>query len=405
MNWLSDSFTPAATKFFAKPWIAAISASMQKIIPYILTGSVIFFYGVFRSFIPALPDLGAISSYSFGIINLIVTFVVANQCMEKLNHPQYTINAGLTAMGVLMMVAAPFGESADSLSAFMGNIGPSGMIAGILMGIFTAFVFHMFAKLEFLKDSSVPDFVVTWINTVLPNLIVLGITMIVTRYLKINIYQLVLDCFNPVAKIGQTLPGFVILSLITSFFYTLGISTWLWDAILNPIFMIAITENVANAAAGLPPVNIVTHEAWYTLAFITMGGTCATLGLNLLMCFSKSKQVKMLGRVFLAPSIFNINEPVMFGAPVVFNPVLMIPAWINAIVGPVYIWILMKAHLLNIPSTIIQIGQIPAPISSVMVTQDLRAVLWWIILLVIYTAIWFPFFKVYEKNKLAEEAE
>lgn len=147
-----------------------------------------------------------------------------------------------------------------------------------------------------------------------------------------------------------------------------------------------------------------TSESTFTLAFVTMGGMCATLGLNVLMCFSKSKQLKTLGRIFIAPSIFNINEPVMYGASVVFNPLLMLPAWINSVVGPVYVWILMSTGLLNIPSKMIQVGQIPAPICSVMVTEDIRALLWWAILFVIYLAIWYPFFKAYEKQKLEEEA-
>ena len=189
------------------------------------------------------------------------------------------------------------------------------------------------------------------------------------------------------------------------FFYTLGVFTWLWGAISTPVFMINIQQNIDAVAAGNAATQIVTSEAVFTLAFITMGGVCCTLGLNLLMCFSKSKQLKMLGRVFLAPSIFNINEPIMFGAPVVFNPLLMLPAWINAIIGPVYVWVLMSTGLLNIPSKMIQVGQIPAPFCSVMVTQDMRALLWWAILFVIYIAIWYPFFKVYEKQKLQEESQ
>ena len=148
--------------------------------------------------------------------------------------------------------------------------------------------------------------------------------------------------------------------------------------------MLNIQQNIDAVAAGQAATQIVTSEAVFTLAFITMGGVCCTLGLNLLMCFSKSKQLKMLGRVFIAPSIFNINEPIMFGAPVVFNPLLMLPAWINAIIGPVYVWILMSTGLLNIPSKMIQVGQIPAPICSVMVTEDIRALLWWVVLFVIY---------------------
>ena len=404
MNWLSESFAPSANKLFSKPWIAAISSAMQKVVPFILTGSLINFYNVFRSFVPALPDLSPIANYSFGLISILVAFMMANQCMEKLQHPEYTVNAGLVAICIMVMVSIPTGEATDSFSSFLGNVGPTGISAGMISGLFVAFVFHLWAKLKFLRNTSIPDFVVAWVNLIIPNVIVLGITMVLIFNLKISILNVIVSIFMPLAKGAQTLPGFILISLLYAFFYTLGISTWLWDALTAPIFLVAIQENMDAVAAGGVATNIVTSEVFFTMGFIAMGGVCATLGLNVLMCFSKSRQLKMLGRVFIAPAIFNINEPLMFGAPIVFNPLLMLPAWINAIVGPTYVWILMSTGLLKIPSMMVQVGQIPAPASSVMITQDIRAILWWAILLVIYTAIWYPFFKVYEKNKLTEEA-
>ncbi|WP_207940737.1 PTS system, cellobiose-specific IIC component [Enterococcus sp. DIV2402] len=405
MHWLTTSFAPSMNKLFSRPWLAALSSSMQKIIPFILTGSLIYFYNVFVSFFPQLPDLSPIVNFSFGLISLIVAFMMANQCMEKLNHPFYITNAGLTAACVLMMAVVPQGENADSLSAFLGNLGPSGIAVGMVAGLFVSVVFHLWGKLEFMKESSIPDFVTGWINTIVPNLISLGITMILVNVLKINVFEVILSAFKPVAAIGQTLPGFILICLVPAFFYTMGISSWLFGAVTTPIFLAGIQENIDTVAVGGVAANIVTSESVFTLAFVTMGGMCATLGLNLLMCFSKSTQLKTLGRVFLAPSIFNINEPVMFGAPVVFNPLLMLPSWINSVVGAVYVWVLMSTGLLNIPSKMIQVGQVPAPISSVMVTEDFRAILWWVILFVIYLIIWYPFFKAYEKEKLAEEAQ
>lgn len=404
MKWLSESFAPGANKLFSKPWIAAVSASMQKVVPFILTGSLIYFYNVIRSFVPVLPDLSPIANYSFGLISVMIAFMMTNQCMEKLQHPAYMINAGLAAICVMLMVSTPQGEAADSFSGFLGNVGPTGIAVGMICGLFVSFVFHLWAKLKFLEDSSIPDFVVSWINVIIPNVIVLGVTMVLIFSLGINVLDIIISIFMPLTKVAQTLPGFILISLLYAFFYTLGISTWLWNALTTPIFMVAIQENIDAVAAGGVATNIVTSEAFFTMAFITMGGVCATLGLNILMCFSKSKQLKMLGRVFIAPSIFNINEPMMFGAPIVFNPILMLPAWINAIIGPTYVWILMSTGLLKIPSMMVQVGQIPAPASSVMITQDMRAVLWWAVLLVIYTAVWYPFYKVFEKNKLAEEA-
>lgn len=404
MNWLAESFVPKTNKILSKPWVSALGSTMQKVIPFILTGSVIFLYNVLVSFFPSLPDLGAISDFSFGIISLIVAFTIANQCMEKNGHPAYLINAGIASIGVFLMVSMPVGKEADSISALMNHLSAGGITVAMITGLFVSVIFHLWANLQFLKDSSIPDFVSTWINTVLPNLISLGIAMILVRILQIDIYATVISLFTPLINIGQTLPGLVLMCFILAFFYTLGISSWTFNAITTPILMAGVQANLDQLAAGQAATHIVSHTTFWSISFITMGGVCATLALNVLMCFSKSKQLKMLGRVFLVPSIFNINEPLMYGAKVVFNPLLMIPAWINSIVGPVYIWILMSSGLLNIPGQMMEIGQVPAPISSVLATQDMRAVLWWVILFVIYGMIWYPFFKVYEKQKLAEDS-
>lgn len=404
MNWLANSFVPKSNKILSIPWISALGSSMQKVIPFILTGSVIFLYNVLVSFFPSLPDLGPISDFSFGIISLIVAFTIANQCMEKLGQPQYTINAGIASIGVFLMVAMPVGEDANSISALMKNLNASGIAVAMITGVFTSIIFYLWAKLQFLKDSSIPDFVSSWINTVMPNLLSLGIIMVMVKIIGVNIYASIISIFTPLVQIGQTLPGLVLMCFTLAFFYTLGISSWTFNAITTPILMAGVQANLEQIAAGEAATHIVSNTTFWSISFITMGGVCATLALNLLMCFSKSKQLKMLGRVFLVPSIFNINEPLMYGAKVVFNPLLMIPAWINSIVGPIYVWVIMSLGLMNIPAQMLQIGQVPAPISSVIATQDIRAVLWWGLLLIIYGIIWYPFFKVYEKQKINEES-
>lgn len=404
MKWLEESFTPRATKLFNKPWIAAVASTMQKVIPFIMTGSVIYFYNVFKSYIPVLPDLSPIANFSFGIITVFITFMIVNQIMEKLNHPEFVINGGLAGIGVLFMVAIPFGEASDSISALLGNLGPAGMLVGIVIGMFVGLIFHLWAKLKFLNDSEIPDFVTNWINTICPTLLVLGITMVIVNVLQFDIYSFIVTIFSPLVNIAQTLPGFILMCFIPAFFYTLGISSWTFGAITTPIYLAAIQANIDAVAAGEAATNIVTSEAVFTLAFITLGGMCATLPLNVLMLFSKSKQLKTLGRIFIGPSVFNINEPVMFGAPVVFNPTLMLPAWICSIVGPIFVWIIMSTGLLNIPEKLINVGQVPAPISSVIVTEDMRAIIWYVVIFAIYTLIWYPFVKTYDKKLVEEEA-
>ena len=110
--------------------------------------------------------------------------------------------------------------------------------------------------------------------------------------------------------------------------------------------MAGIQGNIEAVAAGKEAVNIVTSETVFTAALITMGGMGATLPLNVMMMFSKAKKLKVMGRICIGPSIFNINEPLVFGAPIAFNPIMMVPFWLNSIAGPVIIWFSMRLDLL-----------------------------------------------------------
>ncbi|WP_170924877.1 PTS sugar transporter subunit IIC [Candidatus Enterococcus clewellii] len=401
MDWLANSFAPKAKILTQKPAIAGLSSAMQKLIPFIMTGSIVFFYNVFRSYLPSLPDLGNISNYSFGMIGLIAAFMVANQYMEKFKHPNYSITAGIVSVCSLMMFLHPVGAEEGVYD--MGRVGPTGILIGVITGAVVSVIFHYFSKLKLLQNSELPDFVVEWINNIIPIFLSLALWSTLIFGLKIDIFQVIIGLFEPIQNFGQSLPGLILLVLIPAFFYSMGISTWLWSAIQNPIFIAGIAANTLALQQGTDPMNIVTNETVYSIGLIMMGGTGATLGLNLLMCFSKAKKLKTLGRICIGPSIFNINEPIVFSTPVVMNPLLMMPMWINSIVGSCVIWFAMRGGLLNIPAELMQLAQIPAPISSVILTKDFRAILWYVVLFAIYMGIWYPFFKVYEKEVIAEE--
>ncbi|RHW48410.1 PTS sugar transporter subunit IIC [Bombilactobacillus bombi] len=403
IDWLSNRAAPAMKKFVTRPWIASIADSMQKIIPFILAGSMIFLYNVVRSYIPALPDLTNLSNFTFGMLGILVSYLIASEVMENLKHPQYLQMAGLTAVAIFLININPKISSKGVFTAEFSRFGATGLLVGMLTGLSVALVFHLWSKLHLLEGSSVPDFVVGWINTIIPILINVAIFSVIVFMNHIDPFQVINGLFSPLQSFGQTLPGFLLLSLIPTFLYTLGISSWSFNAVSTPIFMAGITANIAAVAAGKPATNITTSEVMFTTALITMGGMGATLTLNILMLFAKSTRIKAIGRICIIPSIFNINEPIMFSAPVVMTPLLMIPTWINAITGPLIVWIVMRLHWLNIPAKMIQIGQIPAPLSSVMITEDLRAVLWYVVLFIIYMATWYPFFKVYDKQLLEAE--
>lgn len=403
MLWITDKFAPKMNKVVENPWVAAVAGSMMKGLPFILAGSLISFYNVFRSYVSALPDLGKVADFSFGFISIFLAFLVANQCMEKKKLSRYTIVAGLISIAVFVMFSMPeFNEQGEIILTF-NRMGATGMLVAMLVGLFTGCIFNLYSKLHILENNvTIPDFVTEWINNLIPILCILLISTTIVFTIQFDIFDFILSLFSPLQNFGQTLPSFVLICLIPAVLYTLGVSNWLFYAASLPIFMAGIQGNIEAVAAGKEAVNIVTSETVFTAALITMGGMGATLPLNVMMMFSKAKKLKVMGRICIGPSIFNINEPLVFGAPIAFNPIMMVPFWLTSIAGPVIIWFSMRLDLLNIPYRMIQIGQIPAPFSSVMITEDMRAVIVYIILFAVYYIIWLPFFKVYEVQCLNE---
>lgn len=406
MDWLENKFAPAMSKITQNPWVSALSGSMMKILPIIMTGSLIFFYNVFRSWIPALPDLSGVLQFTFQLTSLILTFLVANQLMEKLGHTRYVLNAGLTSIIVFLIAIKPTIGDDGIFSVEFGRFGPTGMFVALVVGILVSVVYHFYAKLHILEDSvTIPDFVCEWINQILPMFLCVLLGTIISSNLNIDIYQVISAVFSTLEHLGRTLPGLIIMMMAISFLYSMGISTWFLGTFTTPILMAGTAANLAQVAAGQTPTNIVCYETIYLLSLMTLGGQGCTLTLNVHMLLSKSKRLKSLGKVCIGPSIFNINEPVVFGAPIVFNPILMLPMWINTLVSAVIIWFVMSWGWLDVPAASVTTGQIPAPIGYIIVTGDWRAIIFWVLIFVVTFLIWKPFFKVYEKQVMKEEAE
>ena len=416
MSWFTDKLAPGMQKIFSNPWVGAVASAMQKILPFILVGSVVSIYNVFVRYIPSLPDMSFVNTFSFGMMSLIVSFMVAYFGMVELDHPKYTITAGLTSLTVFLMALCPTMATLVKNAATgkteltitdINFLGGSGLFIAIIVALIVMVIFHFYAKLHVLENSaSMPDFVCEWINNIIPMTLiylVFGITVFTLGFDLVGFINMV---FQPIVDIGQSLPGFVIICFLYVLLYSVGISAWSLNAIVKPILMAGIAANAELALAGGQPIHIVTTETIFTTALIAMGGLGGTLPLNFRMLFKcKSKKLKTMGKICLAPSVFNINEPLVYGAPIVFNPLLMIPMWMNSVVGALIIWFIMRAGFLNIPAGVNNISRIPAPICTWLTTDDYRAFFWFFILFAIYALIWYPFLMKYDKQLGKEEQE
>ena len=408
MDWLQYKFSPSVENFMTKPWIAGFSEGMIKCLPFILTGALVFFYEAIASWVSFLPNITFVRTYTFQLLGLLASFYIAGQIMVKLHHRNYQIVAGLTAVCAdFMAVKGTTNTETGLYELTYGRLGPSGILLGMIIGLYVAFVFHMVSKIKFFKeDTSVPNFVQEWIKNIVPifiTILVLG-TVVITY--NVDILPLILKVFAPLQNVAQTLPGFIAHNTIMSLFYSLGVSGWTFSGINNAISIPAQEANMAALAAGQAAQYINVTEIRSGIGLINMGGIGATLALNIMFLFSKSKKLKTLGKVCIGPSLFSINEPILYGAPMVFNPILMLPMVINSVVGSVIVWIIFKGGLLAYPNVALPgVGTLPVIAGTVMLTGDLRGILWWFVCFAIYALVYYPFFKVFERENLEMETK
>lgn len=256
-----------------------------------------------------------------------------------------------------------------------------------------------FGKFSFFKEESViPDFVKAWFDSMLPVGLVITTVWLLVEVLKVDVYHMALALFMPLSSMIESPLGFVLLMTIYCFLYSMGVSSWVLTPITKPIFLAAITANAVNGGSYL-----VTSETIFS-TYLWIGGIGCTLPLVVMLFFSKSKKLNALGKACLVPSLFNINEPAVFGV-IVWNPIMMLPMWLVGIVLPVLVWFFTKViAFAPIPKLVFDMWYIPFPMSTWLTTHgSLTALLLLLLVLLSATAIWFPFFKTYEKQCLQEE--
>ncbi len=408
MDWLQYKFSPAVENFMMKPWIAGFSEGIIKCLPFILTGALVFFYEALASWVSFLPSITFVRTYTFQLLGLLAAFNIAGQIMVKLRHRNYQIVAGLTAVCAdFMAVKGATNADTGLYELSYSRLGPSGILLGMVIGLYVAIVFHLISKIKFFKeDSSVPTFVQEWVKNIIPiflTTLILG-TIVITY--NVDILPIILKIFAPLQNVAQTLPGFIAHNTIMSLFYGLGVSGWTFSGINNAISIPAQEANLAALAAGEVAQYINVTEIRSGIGLINMGGIGATLALNVMFLFSKSKKLKTLGKVCIGPGLFSINEPILYGAPMVYNPILLIPMVLNSIIGSILVFVIFKAGLLNYPNVSLPgVGTLPVIAGTVMLTGDLRGILWWFVFFAIYALVYYPFFKVFEKSVLEKEKE
>lgn len=398
INWLENSFSPKMNKINHNVWIVALKDSVMQILPFIFLGSIFCMLAILNDYFPNLPNFWTPYGWTMGMVSLLVAFLLPLNLLEKKRLRKQRLIGAMTGLVSFLMIISPQVIKDGTVGFTHDALGAGGMFVAIIAGLFVSWVMVLFGKFSFFKEESViPDFVRSWFDSMLPVGLVIVLVWVVVDIANVDIYNIILAIFSPLGSILETPYGFALSMFLVCFLYSMGISSWVLTPVFQPLFLTAITQNVAGNAE-----NLVTNTTIFS-TYLWVGGVGCTLPLVVMMLLSKSSRLKALARASIAPTIFNINEPIVFGA-IVWNPLLMLPMWLIGLVAPLVTWIFTKViPFAPIPMLQFEMWYCPFPFATWLSTGSITAIALMLIVTIICALIWYPFFKAYEKQEVDKE--
>ncbi|MCL1928281.1 MAG: PTS transporter subunit EIIC [Treponema sp.] len=411
MVYLQKVLTPMANKISGNKFMVSLAQTFQLLLPIIMIGSFACL-GAFLD-IPAwqafVTSTGlqfifmTIQSLTLSIIALYVVVVLPYQYAQKLGiNP---VSASIISL-MAFLIVTPHDLYTAIPTQWLGYTGLFG--AMIVSGLVPQFIrFLINKKIYVHMPKGVPPIVEDSFASLVPSLFTLIIAVIVSRIFAStsfgsfhNVIYTVIQ--TPLKSFGLSLPAYLTMQILCTLLMFCGIHGNTVFATFFPITMAASAENLAALAAGQPLPNIITGSF---SVFCQPGGIGATFGLAFLLMFlAKSKRLKTLGKLSILPAIFGINEPLIFGIPILLNPLLFIPYVLSPIVCTVVSYLSIAIGIVPRLSGTEVNWTMPQFVSGFL-AQGPQAMILQIVLVAITTLIWFPFFKMVDKQISAEETE
>ena len=422
---LDKVLSPIGDKLGRQRHLNAISTGMMMTLPLIVVGSLFLIIAnppinpelvdpnnanVFVKFLLSWKEF-AVANYAtitapfdmtMGLLGVMSSFAIAYTLASD-----YKMNAamsGLISTALFFMICAPSNEG----NIPMSFLGADGLFVAIIIGIASVEITRFVDKMEwkFNLPDSVPSAVSSFINTLVPLIlnigILYGLNVIIIANTGMSLPQSIMSILTPALNIADNLWGYLLLITFGNLLWLFGVNG------TSIIFPIAFTLGLSNTglnsdlvAAGQDP-NVLMNLQMFRIAIL--GGAGNTLGLVLLMARSKSAHLKSLGRLSIVPGICGINEPVIFGGPIVFNPILAIPFIVTPIISVSLTYFAQKIGFITC-GYIVDPSFTPFFAQAYLSSMDIRNVLFVFILVLISIVTYYPFFKVYEGNMIKKEQE
>lgn len=290
----------------------------------------------------------------------------------------------------------------------MNYLGGSGMFSAILAMIFASELYRFFTthNITIRMPEQVPPAVARSFEALIPGAFIITVVWIVRVIFHLDINKMLLDLFSPLVNImGNNLLGVLLPMFFIHLLWAAGVHGMsIIGSLVRPLWLVMLDGNAAAFAEGTPITELpyIAPEQFYQWT-VTIGGAGVSISICILLLFCRSTFLKQVGRFSLIPGIFNINEMLIFGVPIIMNPILAIPFITAPLVTSTISYFAVKTGIVNgfISN---QAWTLPAPIGAYLSSgNDWRMVVLVIVNILVAMAIYFPFVRIYDNKMVAEE--
>lgn len=413
MDKIGQKIMPLANWLGQNRYLVVLRDAFMLAFPLTMFGSIIvvfnnlpFFSDAFKGTLGQL--FGSGQSATMGIMSVFVSFGIGYYLCQS-----YKIDGifGGAVSFASFLILTPFvmetadGEMVDSVLA-LDRLGAKGMFIAMIASFIAAELYTRITKKgwQIKMPEGVPPAVAKSFAAIIPAILTLLVFLIInaimTGLFHANLHDLIYDVIQkPLTGLGSSLPATLVSLFFIQFLWFFGLhGQIIVNSVMDPIWNTLMFENLEAYKAGDPLPHIITKPFMETFT-VGLGGSGMTLAVVVILAFFlKQKQFRDVGRLALTPGLFNVNEPVIFGLPIVLNPTILIPWVIAPLIVTTLNYLVMAAGIVPPPTGVSVPWTVPIIFSGVLATNSWLGGALQVIDFLIVGLIWYPFLRAIDKQ-------
>lgn len=426
--FLEKRLLPIATKISNQKHLTAIKDGVMLSLPCIMVGSLFLIIGFipisgYNDFMANIFGAGWLDKllYPLGatmdLVAIFVTMGVAYSLSKsyKLDAIVGTVIA-LSCYFLVTPFQVLFTPEGGKIAYTVKNVipkaqmGAGGMFVAMIVAMISVEIYKLIIKKDIIikMPEGVPPAVSRSFVAIIPTLVCIVLFWLVRLGIEHtsfgSVHNIIFQLLSkPLGAIGGSLGGAIVAIILVQLLWTLGIHGGsIVIVLMRPIWLDLMNQNTEAFKAGQVIPNIITDQ--FINIFVFIGGAGVTLSLVILMvALAKSKQLKSLGKLSIAPGIFNINEPIIFGLPMVMNPIMAIPFILAPVVIAIVSYVAMSTGMVGKPVVFVDWTMIPVLGGYIATGGKVSGAILQAVNILIGMIIYYPFFKIWDNKNVKEE--